>query len=223
MTFSFYVARPLRRQKYSSLRTAENSCKLHPLRRKNAPPSPTRRGSTAAKAVFASPLRTKKVKAASALAFSFYYKARPLRRQKYSPLRTAENSCRLNPLRRKNAPPTHSARLDRCKSCFCKPASHKKVKAESALTFSFYIARPLRRKNAPPPPLGAARQAQKLFSQARFGGRNILRFARRKTRAGLTPLRRKNAPPPTHSARLDRCKSCFCKPASHKKSQGGKP
>ena len=38
LTFSFYKARPLRRQKYSSLRMAENSCRLHPLRRKNAPP-----------------------------------------------------------------------------------------------------------------------------------------------------------------------------------------
>ena len=116
LTFSFYKARPLRRQKYSSLRMAENSCRLQPLRRQNAPPPPTRRGSTGAKAVFASPLR----------------------RQKYSSLRMAENSCRLNPLRRKNAPPPPTRRGSTgSKAAFASPLHTKKVKAESALTFSF--------------------------------------------------------------------------------------
>ena len=137
--------------------------------------APTRRGSTGAKAVFASPLR-----AAKSL-----------------PLRTAENSCKLNPLRRKNAPPPPPGAARQPQKPFSQARSTQKSQGGSALTFSFYKARPLRRQN-------------------------LSRSARRKTRAGLTRSGGKTLRRP-HSARLDSRKSRFCKPASHKKSQGGKP
>ena len=70
--FFFYKARPLRRQKYSPLRMAENSCRLNPASAEKRSAALTRRSSTAAKAALASPLRTKKSQGGKRL--DFFYK-----------------------------------------------------------------------------------------------------------------------------------------------------
>ena len=172
MTFSFYKARPLRRQKYSPLRTAENSCWLNPLRRKNAPPPPLGAARQPQK-LFCKPSPAAEIFSAShggkLMSTSPRFGGKTHRRP-------------------------HPARLDRCKSCFRKPASHEKKSRRQALTFSFYIARPLRRQKYSP-----------------------LRMAENSCR--LNPLRRQNAPPPPTRHGSTAAKAAFASPLRTKKSR----